>query len=74
MGTLIWLRRGWMREYREALSAAGVDPDRDELVESGDSMAKTMLILFGVFGGFFVFLGVSSQSTARFLVTPLLGR
>ena len=53
-----WLRRGWMREYREALVASGVDPERDELVEGADAARKTLLILFGVFGGMFAFLAV----------------
>lgn len=47
-----------MREYREALAASGVDPDRDELVEAGESMKKTFLVLGGVFGGMFLFLAV----------------
>ena len=52
------LRRRWMREYREALTAAGIDPERDELVEQATGFKNTMLILFGVFGGMFLFLTV----------------
>lgn len=56
--TFFWLRRRWMREYREALTAAGIDPERDELVENAAGFKNTMLILFGVFGGMFIFLAV----------------
>lgn len=53
-----WLRKRWMQDYREALAAAGIDPDHDEEVERSASLKSTLLILFGVFGGMFLFLSV----------------
>lgn len=48
----------WIGRYRRLKAELGLQNDYDELDENATTGAKTLLIMFGMFGGMFVFLAL----------------
>jgi hypothetical protein len=55
---MIGLSVRWIGRYRRLKAELGLQNDYDELDENATTGAKTLLIMFGIFGGMFVFLAL----------------
>jgi hypothetical protein len=55
---LVGLSTRWLRQYRRLRVELGLQHEYDEVDENATAGTKVLLIMFGVFAGMFVFLGV----------------